>query len=336
MSLAILHRFASADGDAWALTLKALDGFCRAGARDVRPAAPHRGLRRSADGARRARGARLGPGAHRPVPALGGAARGTYRRAALRARRGHRGPERPTRALQSVLPALALSGDARFDQSGVADAAPSDSTSCHDRSVGTLGRSSRAKTASCLASGGCSIARSRHAGFVVTATTTSNRCCATGDAFTVIDFEGEPRRPLGERRLKRSPLHDVASMLRSFDYAARHTLAERGDGAAARHGRVRSTWQPWARFWRGWVCAAFLREYVGIAHREQLVPPDRDVLIPLLDVYLLERAIYELGYELEERPAWVAIPREHERATLSRLSRDAVPPQIGPYRRSSA
>jgi maltose alpha-D-glucosyltransferase/alpha-amylase len=129
-----------------------------------------------------------------------------------------------------------------------------------------------------------------------------------GDAFTVIDFEGEPRRPLGERRLKRSPLHDVASMLRSFDYAARHTFANRGDGTAARHGGGYSTRQPWSRFWRGWVSAAFLREYVGIARREQIVPPDRDVLIPLLDVYLLERAIYELGYELEERPEWVAIP----------------------------
>jgi len=58
----------------------------------------------------------------------------------------------------------------------------------------------------------------------------------------------------------------------------------------------------------GLVCAAFLREYVGIATREQLVPADPDVFVPLLDVYLLERAIYELGYELEERPAWTEIP----------------------------
>ena len=51
-----------------------------------------------------------------------------------------------------------------------------------------------------------------------------------------------------------------------------------------------------------------MREYVGVARREQLVPPDPDVFIPLLDVYLLERAIYELGYELEERPEWTEIP----------------------------
>jgi maltose alpha-D-glucosyltransferase/alpha-amylase len=129
-----------------------------------------------------------------------------------------------------------------------------------------------------------------------------------GDGFTVIDFEGEPRRSLGERRLKRSPLHDVASMLRSFDYAARRALSDRLDGRAAGRARDRSIEQRWARFWRGWVCAAFLREYVGIATREQLVPADPDVFIPLLDVYLLERAIYELGYELEERPEWTEIP----------------------------
>jgi maltose alpha-D-glucosyltransferase/alpha-amylase len=131
--------------------------------------------------------------------------------------------------------------------------------------------------------------------------------CSGGD-FTVIDFEGEPRRPLGERRLKRSPLHDVASMLRSFDYAARRALADRVDGTAAARGRNGSVGLQWARFWNGWVCAAFLREYVGIASRVQLVPPDREVLVPLLDVYMLERAIYELGYELEERPEWTEIP----------------------------
>lgn len=116
-----------------------------------------------------------------------------------------------------------------------------------------------------------------------------------GDEFTVIDFEGEPRRSLGERRLKRSPLHDVASMLRSFDYAARRALTDRPDGATAACARNRSTERQWARFWRDWVCAAFLREYAGIASREQLVPRDPGVFIPLLDVYLLERAIYELG-----------------------------------------
>ena len=96
-------------------------------------------------------------------------------------------------------------------------------------------------------------------------------------------------------------------MLRSFHYAARRALAERADGAAGR-ARGRTTGQQWARFWCGWVCAAFLREYVGVASREHLVPPDRESSIPLLDVYLLERAIYELGYELEERPEWIEIP----------------------------
>src|SRR5215468_7578271 len=83
---------------------------------------------------------------------------------------------------------------------------------------------------------------------------------------------------------------------------------DRPDGATAACARNRSTERQWARFWRGWVSAAFLREYAGIATREQLVPRDPGVFIPLLDVYLLERAIYELGYELEERPEWTEIP----------------------------
>ena len=130
----------------------------------------------------------------------------------------------------------------------------------------------------------------------------------SGDDFTIIDFEGEPRVPLGERRLKRSPLHDVASMLRSFDYAARRTLASRADGGAAARGRGRVTEGQWARFWRAWVGAAFLRAYLEIARGERLVPADRECLTLLLDAYLLERAVYELGYELDERPDWVEIP----------------------------
>jgi maltose alpha-D-glucosyltransferase/alpha-amylase len=130
-------------------------------------------------------------------------------------------------------------------------------------------------------------------------------CC--GDDFTVIDFEGEPRRPLAERRLKQSPLYDVASMLRSFDYAARRALAGRLGGATRRHGGRSSTGQ-WAQFWRGWVCAEFLKGYLGIARREPLLLPNGEDLPPLLDAFLLERAIYELGYELEERPEWAAIP----------------------------
>ena len=307
VSLAILHRFASADGDAWALTLKALDGFVeRACATSGRP--PRIGASAGA----------LMALAEREAPDLAQGLIGPYLRTAglLGA---HTAELHCALAADTRDPSIQREPFSRFYQRSRYQAMrglTSQVLQTLRRRLDELPRSIRRDARQVLAREDRILSRFRwlldraipacrircHGNYHL------QQVLCKGDAFTVIDFEGEPRRPLGERRLKRSPLHDVASMLRSFDYAARHTFADRGDGTAARHGRVHSTRQPWCRFWRGWVCAAFLREYVGIARREQLVPPDRDVLIPLLDVYLLERAIYELGYELEERPEWVAIP----------------------------
>jgi maltose alpha-D-glucosyltransferase/alpha-amylase len=125
-----------------------------------------------------------------------------------------------------------------------------------------------------------------------------------GDDFTIIDFEGEPPRPLFERRLKRSPLVDVASMIRSFDYAACIALdAEDGeDGQRLSHGP-----RCWSGFWRHWVSAVFLQAYFSTVDR-RLLPAKRDDLCLLLDLGLLERTLYELGHELAHRPDWVHIP----------------------------
>jgi maltose alpha-D-glucosyltransferase/alpha-amylase len=115
----------------------------------------------------------------------------------------------------------------------------------------------------------------------------------TGDDFTIIDFEGEPPRPLFERRLKRSPLTDVASMVRSFHYAACVALPDEAGG--------------WSSFWRHWVAATFLKSYLATMD-PRLLPPDREDLLVLLDVSLLERTLYELGHELAHRPDWIGIP----------------------------
>jgi maltose alpha-D-glucosyltransferase/alpha-amylase len=125
-----------------------------------------------------------------------------------------------------------------------------------------------------------------------------------GDDFTIIDFEGEPPRPLFERRLKRSPVVDVASMIRSFDYAACIALpAEDGEnGQRPSHGT-----RCWSRFWRHWVSAVFLQAYFSTVDR-RLLPAKRDDLRLLLDIGLLERTLYELGHELAHRPDWVHIP----------------------------
>jgi maltose alpha-D-glucosyltransferase/alpha-amylase len=125
----------------------------------------------------------------------------------------------------------------------------------------------------------------------------------TGKDFVVIDFEGEPARPLSERRSKRSPLRDVAGMLRSFDYAAQTVLR----GGAVRP-QDRRLLEPWARFWTLWTSSAFLRAYLQQMEGSPLVPRGRDQLARLLDVLVMEKTVYELGYELNNRPAWVRVP----------------------------
>jgi maltose alpha-D-glucosyltransferase/alpha-amylase len=123
----------------------------------------------------------------------------------------------------------------------------------------------------------------------------------TGKDFVVIDFEGEPARSLSERRLKRSPLRDVAGMLRSFHYAV-HTALE-GERVRGLAGEVL---QAAARSWYVWVAAGFLRAYLDAA--PGLVPKSRAEQQLLLEVFMLDKALYELGYELNTRPDWVGVP----------------------------
>jgi maltose alpha-D-glucosyltransferase/alpha-amylase len=129
----------------------------------------------------------------------------------------------------------------------------------------------------------------------------------TGKDFVIIDFEGEPARSLGERRLKRFPLRDVAGMLRSFHYAVNMALRQQLDSGLINEDN-RSAMMRWAQFWHRWVCAGFLAEYLQVASRSAFLPRNLQELEVLLDAYLLEKAIYELGYELNNRPDWVEIP----------------------------
>ncbi len=129
----------------------------------------------------------------------------------------------------------------------------------------------------------------------------------TGKDFVIIDFEGEPARPLSERRLKRSPLRDVAGMLRSFHYAAQAALKNQQG-----KGLIRTEDLPFmekaANYWSSWVCAAFLQTYMQVVSQGSFLPRDQKEFQILLDLFLLEKAIYELGYELNNRPDWVIIP----------------------------
>ncbi len=125
----------------------------------------------------------------------------------------------------------------------------------------------------------------------------------TGKDFFILDFEGEPARPLSERKLKRSPLRDVAGMMRSFQYAAYSAL-----------------WQPsmrpedipflerWADLWYREMSSLFLNSYLTTTAEMSFVPPNHDDLEVFLEAYLLDKAVYEIGYELNSRPDWVVIP----------------------------
>jgi len=129
----------------------------------------------------------------------------------------------------------------------------------------------------------------------------------TGKDFVIIDFEGEPARPLIERRRKRPGLRDVAGMLRSFHYAAFSTLLDETRGGSL-GGRDYASMEPWAKLWHEWTSWAYLKAYLETAGESPIVPKDRDELKALLESFVLDKAIYELGYELNNRPEWVSIP----------------------------
>jgi maltose alpha-D-glucosyltransferase/alpha-amylase len=129
-----------------------------------------------------------------------------------------------------------------------------------------------------------------------------------GKDFLIIDFEGEPARPLEERRRKRSSLRDVAGMLRSFEYAAFSQLTHQLATGALGTKIDFVSMEPWVRFWQQWTSWAFLQGYQATSAGASHFPKDRDELRILLDAFTLEKAIYELGYELDNRPDWVLIP----------------------------
>jgi maltose alpha-D-glucosyltransferase / alpha-amylase len=138
----------------------------------------------------------------------------------------------------------------------------------------------------------------------------------TGSDFVIIDFEGEPARPMSQRRLKRSPLQDVAGMLRSFHYAAYAPLLA-ATGSVKINESNQQNLSAWAEVWAKWVGDHYLAEYLRISDGAAFLPPTRAEFLALLQLQVLEKAIYELGYELNNRPDWVAIPLEGISKTLA-------------------
>jgi maltose alpha-D-glucosyltransferase/alpha-amylase len=125
-----------------------------------------------------------------------------------------------------------------------------------------------------------------------------------GNEWYPIDFEGEPARSVQERRAKQSVLRDVAGMLRSFDYAVRLSLRDfRADDLA-----VRMSVQRWADAWRAEVRSLFVSAYRETLGDSPVVPRDLNAMLRALAVFELEKAVYEMGYEMNNRPDWIWVP----------------------------
>jgi len=136
----------------------------------------------------------------------------------------------------------------------------------------------------------------------------------TGNDFMIIDFEGEPARPLTERKIKRSVFRDVAGMIRSFHYAVYNALM--------RHTPIRQEdivlLEPWIGSWFFCVSRVFWISYLETVGQAPFVPADSEERDILMQCFLLEKAVYELGYELNNRPEWVSIPMKGIRQILGR------------------
>jgi maltose alpha-D-glucosyltransferase/alpha-amylase len=131
----------------------------------------------------------------------------------------------------------------------------------------------------------------------------------TGKDFVIIDFEGEPGWTLSQRRIKRSPFRDVAGMIRSFHYAADVTLRQLAESSNLHEEQFHAL-QPWARFWERRVSADFLRAYLDATTKSGLLPEGKQCLVALLEAFLLDQAVIEMGRELQARSEVIRVPLE--------------------------
>jgi maltose alpha-D-glucosyltransferase / alpha-amylase len=138
----------------------------------------------------------------------------------------------------------------------------------------------------------------------------------TGKDFVIIDLEGEPARPVSERKIKRSPLRDVAGMLRSFHYAA-HSALMNESLKGLFQDQERLYMQSWADYWYRWVVSLFVKHYLAESAKGGFLPDTAEQTRLLLDAHLMEKAVYELGYEMNNRPDWVWIPLQGIEQLLS-------------------
>ena len=129
----------------------------------------------------------------------------------------------------------------------------------------------------------------------------------TGDNVTIFDFEGDPAQHLSERRIKRCPLRDVASMLVSFGYAAQ-TVTRRFLSTDKSEALTRHDLRMWTRFWYAHVCASFMEAYWNVAGHASYMPSSQADQETLLSTYMLERAMLDMRPDISDRPEFAGIP----------------------------
>ena len=130
---------------------------------------------------------------------------------------------------------------------------------------------------------------------------------ATGDDFVIIDFEGEPARPLAHRRIKTLAMRDVAGMIRSFSYAGYAAIFGLVPGITVTE-ETKEQVEGWAAYWGAWVSAEYLKAYIETAASAPFIGSDQEEHRLLFDAFMLQKALYEVSYELNNRPGWVQIP----------------------------
>ncbi|RAW00931.1 maltose alpha-D-glucosyltransferase [Pseudochryseolinea flava] len=142
----------------------------------------------------------------------------------------------------------------------------------------------------------------------------------TGKDFVITDFEGEPARTYSERRLKRCALRDVAGMIRSFHYAAYGSLFLDNQIREEDFGKL----MPFVEQWYHYMSSIFMNAYLEAVEGTNLIPNNKRDLETLMTTFLLEKAIYELNYELNNRPDWVIIPLRGIKALMKKETEKEV------------
>ena len=295
VTVAVLHEFVPNQGDAWTATLDRLAEYYAAAIESRGEESPDPGFARALAAADAHEAARLGALTARLHKALASAPSGHPLAAEPI------GPADVDAWTKTMLGQLGRTADALT--AGLPHLAPALREAAQRVLGDTAGLAEKLRAVAALATGG--LVRIRvHGDYHL------GQLLRTADGFTILDFEGEPARPLAERRAKQSVLKDVAGMLRSFAYAAQVGLGRRLE-ASPHDARLAERLRPWAQGWEDGVRAAFLEAYRAEASRAgapPLVPASREVFDQALRAYELDKALYELDYELAHRPSWAAVP----------------------------